>query len=242
MLRARIVRVLVGALLLVGLAVPANHAHLVKPALANVNTGWTMYHYDNAHTGNDVGEPAMTTLQGSPILSPALDEKIQAEPLIYSGLVFAATENNTIYAFNESSPTLALVWKRNLAPQVAYNPYPAPFTCEGSHLGNTGVGITGTPVIDPVTKVLYAVALTPDVTQPSGMKYQLYRVRILDGSLLGPPVDLVFSDIDPGSAGQRAALSLANGNVYVAFGGRDGDCEPYHPIVVSVPAVRCLRV
>ena len=196
-----------------------------------------MYHYDNAHTGNDVGEPSMTTLQGSPILSPAMDEKVQAEPLIYSGLVFAATENNTIYAFNESSATLAQVWKRNLAPQVAYNPYPAPFGCEGSHLGNNGVGITGTPVIDPVNNVLYAVTLTPDINQPSGMKYQLFRVRILDGSVIGPPVDLIFSDIDPRSAGQRAALTLANGKIYIAFGGRDGDCDPYHPIVVSVATV-----
>lgn len=232
----RLVRVLAGALLLAALAVPASGSRLVKPALANVNTGWTMYHYDNAHDGNDAGEPAMTTLQGLPILSGAMDEKIQAEPLIYSGLVFAATENNTIYAFNESSPTLAQVWKRNLAPQVAYNPYPAPFFCEGSRLGNTGVGITGTPVIDPATNVLYAVALTPDSGQPSGMKYQLYRVRILDGSVLGPPVDLTFSDIDPRSAGHRSALSLANGNVYIAFGGRAGDCNPYHPVVVSVPA------
>jgi hypothetical protein len=47
-----------------------------------VTTGWTQYHYDNAHTGNDVGEPAMTTLQGLPILSSALDENVQAETLI----------------------------------------------------------------------------------------------------------------------------------------------------------------
>ena len=232
----RLVRVVAGAVLLVAMAVPASGIRLVKPALANVNTGWTMYHYDNAHDGNDAGEPAMTTLQGSPILSAGLDENVQAEPLVFSGLVFAATENNTIYALNESSATLALVWKRNLAPQVAYSPYPAPFFCEGSHLGNSGVGITGTPVIDPVAKVLYAVALTPDIAQPSGMKYQLFRVRILDGSLLGPPVDLTFPDIDPRSAGERSALSFANGNVYVAFGGRAGDCQPYHPVVVSVPA------
>src|SRR6202521_583379 len=161
----RLVRVVAGAVLLVALAVPASGIRLVKPALANVNTGWTMYHYDNAHDGNDAGKPAMTTLQGSPILSAGLDENVQAEPLVFSGLVFAATENNTIYALNESSATLALVWKRNLAPQGAYSPYPSPFFCEGSHLGINGVGITGTPVVDPVAKVLYAVALTPDVNQ-----------------------------------------------------------------------------
>jgi outer membrane protein assembly factor BamB len=152
--------VLAGALLLAALAVPSSGFRLATPVLANVSTGWTTYHYENAHDGNDAGEPAMTTLQGLPILTGAMDEKVQAEPLIYSGLVFAATENNTIYAFNESSATLAQVWKRNLAPQVAYSPYPSPFFCEGSRLGNNGVGITGT--IDPATNVLYAVALTPD--------------------------------------------------------------------------------
>jgi hypothetical protein len=35
---------------------------------------------------------------------------------------------------------------------------------------------------------------------------------------------------------QRGALVLANGRVYVAFGGRHGDCGRYHGWVVGLPA------
>src|SRR5439155_2572787 len=34
---------------------------------------------------------------------------------------------------------------------------------------------------------------------------------------------------------QRGALGLANGYVYVPFGGRAGDCGPYHGWVIGVP-------
>src|SRR5207244_11434538 len=34
---------------------------------------------------------------------------------------------------------------------------------------------------------------------------------------------------------QRGALALANGYVYVPFGGRIGDCGPYHGWVIGVP-------
>src|SRR5690348_11354919 len=102
------------ALLVAAMVVPTSLARHVSPALANAGTGWTMYHYDQAHDGNDQGEAPMEILQGSPILSGAMDEKIQAEPLIFSGAVYAATENNTMYAFNEFSPTLSLVWSRHL--------------------------------------------------------------------------------------------------------------------------------
>jgi hypothetical protein len=40
---------------------------------------------------------------------------------------------------------------------------------------------------------------------------------------------------DPRVHNQRAALALANGQVYVAFGGRYGDCGAYHGWVVSTP-------
>src|SRR5205085_1113938 len=139
----------------IGLA-PASRLD-VMPAQASFATGWTTYHFDNARSGNDTGEPAMTTQNGAAIVSGGLDEKLQAAPLVYSGLVFAATENDTVYA-----------------------------------------------------------------------------LRVADGVQTRAPIDLDYADIDPRAEGQRSALILANGYTYIAFGGRDGDCPPYHPVVVAV--------
>src|SRR5260370_39875800 len=36
------------------------------------------------------------------------------------------------------------------------------------------------------------------------------------------------------SQGERGALAIANGRVYVPYGGRDGDCTPYSGWVASV--------
>lgn len=196
----------------------------VQKALA-ASSGWTTYHYDNARDGNDTGEPSMGGSIQNTWISPTLDGSIYAEPLVYAGLVYVATENNTIYALNES--TGSVVWSHHLA---------APVPGSSLSCGNIStVGITGTPVIDTGALVIYAIGLTLDSGQPSGMKYQLYTLHLGDGSTAAAPRDLVFADIDPRAAGQRAAIALANGNVYVPFGGRAGDCQPYHPVVVAAP-------
>ena len=80
---------------------------------------------------------------------------------------------------------------------------------------------------------LYAVGLV-SAGNGFGMKYQLYTLRVADGVQTRAPIDLDYADIDPRAEGQRSALILANGYTYIAFGGRDGDCPPYHPVVVAV--------
>ena len=84
----------------------------------------------------------------------------------------------------------------------------------------------GTPVIDPSTGIIYAVGLT------STTLYKMFAFYINDGTAVtGFPVSLTVS---AQYQNQRAALTLANGHVYVPFGGWIGDCGTYHPNVVSV--------
>lgn len=81
-------------------------------------------------------------------------------------------------------------------------------------------GILGTPVIDRASNSLYAVAWTND------QQYSLYNLNITTGAVQGGPVTIQGKIGNQSFAGntiqqrkQRAGLLLANGLLYVAFGG-----------------------
>src|SRR5450759_4713009 len=81
--------------------------------------------------------------------SPRLDGALFGEPLISSGQVFVATENDTVYAL--SSSTGAVLWSTHLGTPVPLRSLPC---------GNITptVGITGTPVIDQARSEIFVVA------------------------------------------------------------------------------------
>jgi outer membrane protein assembly factor BamB len=161
-------------------------------------------------TFSDVS-PAWTT--------SALDGAVYAEPLYVGGQVLVATENNTVYAFDAASGTGR--WQTHLADPVAANQLPC---------GNIRptVGITGTPVVDTDSGVLYAAAMI------SPNAYELYAVDLASGIVVfHRPLDVV---LDAPAAGQRGALAIQHGRVYVPFGGRFGDCGGYHGQIVAASA------
>src|SRR5262249_17225106 len=92
--------------------------------------------------------------------------------------------------------------------------------------------ITGTPVIDTASSVLYVVALqsTPSI------HHELYALNIAAGGgvLYHFPIDAPGTD--PTIHGQRGALTLANNKIYVVYSGRAGDCGAYVGRVVGVNA------
>src|ERR1700716_2195146 len=120
MRRGRVVVTLVVVLLL-GAFVPSGPGRAAplapRPALAATPPGWTTYHYDNARDGYDPAAAAYGSTTTGTWTSPPLDGKLYASPLVWSGLVFAATENNTVYALKETDGTI--VWSKNLAPPVS---------------------------------------------------------------------------------------------------------------------------
>jgi hypothetical protein len=213
-------------LLLLLSVLPGPSTGLSSRAVA-VSTGWTQYHKDGTRNGYDAAAVAFPA-SGNPTSSwrTSLDGNVYAEPLALNGVVYAATENNSIYALDEITGRALWRWH-----QFASVPDPA----SAVGCGNINpVGITGTPVIDPAANIIYAVGLV--AASGGGTKYQIFAVNLSTGTLVANfPRDL--GQPNPIYQGERAALAISpNGlMVYVAFGGWAGDCQPYHPIVVGVP-------
>ncbi len=192
------------------------------------NGSWPTYHHDHAHTGYDPLAPALTTVQTTPGWQlTALDGEVYAEPLINGGMVFAATLNNTIYALNQIDGTQ--VWSNHLqAPQTS-----------GWVCGNISqAGILGTPAIDTSANRIYAAGLVP----ANGATPPTYHVWGLDAATGNTVFDVPLTapaGFDWKIQQERGALAVANGYVYVPFGGRAGDCfdngAPYYGWVAAVP-------
>jgi len=180
---------------------------------------WTEYHHDDGHTGFDPGLPNVSLVTPG-WTSGTLDANVYAEPLIYNGLVYAATLNNSIYALDQFSGVV--VWRKQLSTPVSSG-----WTC-----GNVSPqGILGTPIIDPVAGRIYAATFSSD---------HLYRLVGLDLATGNTVLSTVITTqaqtgFDWTIQQQRGALGLHNGYVYVPFGGRDGDCGQYHGWVFAVP-------
>lgn len=176
---------------------------------------WTTYHVDNARTGYLPVSNFTSATKGW--TSPPLDGNIYAEPLVFRGHVFVATENNSVYALD--GKTGSPLWQRNLGPPVQANTLPCgdidPIT-----------GITGTPVIDPSTGIIYVVTF-------SEMHHTMWGLNASTGSVV-----LQRSADPPGfndsTQQQRTALTLANGVVYFGYGGLAGDCDQYTGWVVGL--------
>lgn len=145
--------------------------------------------------------------------TPQLDGALYAQPLVSGRCVVVATEDNSIYAFNDTDGKL--VWHTHIAAPVPGGDLPC---------GNIGPsGITGTPVIDPVRGVLWAVTFTPGAGAPV---HQLVDVSLASGRVLHRQA-LAVPGANPAAEQQRSALGLAGGKVYVPFGGLYGDCNNY---------------
>ncbi|MCA1830859.1 MAG: PQQ-binding-like beta-propeller repeat protein, partial [Actinobacteria bacterium] len=151
--------------------------------------------------------------------SNALDADVYAQPLVVGDRVYVATEANSVYALDAS--TGKTVWQRALGAPVPGTSLPC---------GNIDPsGITGTPVIDTTANALYVVAFLR-----SGPHHELYALDLDGGGItwhraIDPP------RLSPRVEQERGALALANGRVYVPFGGLQGDCGSYKGAVVSSP-------
>ncbi len=152
--------------------------------------------------------------------SDSLDGDVYGEPLVVGDTVIVATENNSVYALDAA--TGKTKWQ---TPKLG-DPV------DGSTLpcGNVNpLGITSTPVADPANNRLYVVGMM----KPN--HHELIALNLKTGAVLfRMPVDA--SGADPDVHNQRGALALANGRVYIAFGGRFGDCGDYKGRIVSVAA------
>src|SRR5436305_921324 len=178
------------------------------------NANWPTYHGNLARTGVDGTSPPLGQVHRA--WAHTLDAALYAEPLVVGSRVYVATENNTVYALNAKNGHVA--WKRHLGTPVQGATLPC---------GNIEPisGITGTPAISRGT--LYVVAFL------SGYRHVLFGLRLRGGKVrLKQRVDAPGSD--PRVHQERSAMSIANGHVYIPFGGLTGDCGDYKGRVVSV--------
>jgi Bacterial Ig-like domain (group 3) len=218
-------------------------------------------HNDLARTGATLSETLLTprNVDGrrfGKLFARTVNGELYAQPLymaavpLSSGtrnLVFLASMHNVVYAFDADDPaTSAPLWTATLEP-----PVPLPDANIGSACGTyrdiaVEIGILSTPVIDAARQLLYVVTFSTD---GSSYSHHLHALSVLDGSeQLAGPVALAASV--PGSGdgsvagsvafqsryeNQRAALSLSNDTIYIAFASYC-DSGPYHGWVLAYDA------
>ena len=164
---------------------------------------WPTYHHDNARSGLGPAQPAATKLTAA--WRAKLDGAVYGQPLVVAGKVLAATENDTVYALDPTNG--AVIWSRHVGSPVPLSDLPC---------GNIDpLGITGTMAYDAGSGLVFAVAET------SGGAHTLYGIDVATGQVrvkraAEPPKG------DRIAHQQRSALTVANGQVYIAYGGLDG--------------------
>lgn len=177
---------------------------------------WPTYHRDNARSGVAPGFPAPRAL--STAWKATLDGAVYGQPLVIGDTLYAATEHDTVYAL--AADTGRVHWSVHLGEPMPGSQLPC---------GNIKpLGITGTMVYDPDSRLVFALAET------AGAHHTLFG---LDGATGAVRVTRA-AEPPKGTAvahQQRAALTLYRGRVYVAYGGLDGDCAEYVGAVVAVP-------
>ena len=183
--------------------------------------GWTSYDHDGARSATDPDSGAPVT--PTPAWGPAqLDGDVYAQPLVVGSVVYAATENDTVYALNAA--TGAVEWRRSLGTPVPSGDLPC------GDISPT-VGITSTPAIDASTGRIYLVA---DVLSGGAVNHELFALDAATGvPIAGFPVAVDPPGSDHTALLQRASLALDGGRVIIPYGGNSGDCSTYHGWLVS---------
>src|SRR6202049_3242198 len=173
----------------------------VNPVPAQ-RTDVVTYKNDAARTGQNLTESVLTLTNVNPasfgrLRFLATDGKVDAEPLYLAGLtvqgamhnvVFVATENDSVYAFDADSG--AVLWQVSvLAGGETVDDLP-PYGC-GQVVPT--IGITATPVIDRAAGphgIIYIVAMSKTMAS-SSYHQRLHALDVTTGAeLLNGPVDI----------------------------------------------------
>ena len=194
----------------------------------------TTYHNDNGRTGQNTQETVLTPRNVNPTHfkkmftgNVNLDSWAPAQPLYVANVtiggtvhnvVYVATLNNSIYAFDADNGTE--LWMQNYGPPTSFVPL-----CHDSAYQTSpslGAGIIGTPVIDPVAGTIYFVAKTGTGATGSPYALILHAVDYTSGAERSGspvPVNPAFGPkFNPRLQENRPGLLLSNGFVYVGLG------------------------
>ena len=172
-------------------------------------------------------------------------------------VVYAATEDDNIFAFDADTPQPAL-WVRTLIPPGEQKVSDSDIT--GCNNVSPFIGITSTPVIDCASYTMWAVAKTKSVAGgKTTFHHRLYAIDISTGAdRPGSPVEI--QNISYPGAGSpndgkgnvlfdqqwqmdRPALLLEGGRIYIGFGSHcDFSASAYHGWVLAYDATTLKQV
>ncbi|MHB1846206.1 MAG: outer membrane protein assembly factor BamB family protein [Deltaproteobacteria bacterium] len=186
---------------------------------------------DGVYVDSRFTKASVSGLTLSASFSPQVVGSTYAQPLYLAAgpggrpALYVVDESDAVYAFDGESG--AQLWKTQVATPMKLANLPC---------GDIDpLGITGTPVIDPASRTLLVAAMTsPD--QGVTPKQQLFALSVDDGSIRWQ-LDLETSvpGFDSRVQNQRGPLLVWNGELFVPYGGFDGDCGGYHGWVLAVP-------
>ena len=208
---------------------------------ATSQTKVTTWHYNNQRTGANTAEKTLTptnvkvTTFGK-LFTQSVDGFIVGQPLYLPSVtipnkglhnvVYVATMNDTVYAFDADSGTAPALWQTSLLRYSPPGATPVPVSVKGCATTTkfTQVGVVSTPVIDAAAGYLYLVAET---YENSKVVHRLHALQVTSGQeRAGSPVTMSASYTRGGITYpfrdtfqmNRPGLLLANGHVYIAFG------------------------
>jgi PQQ-like domain len=183
------------------------------------------YHNDNGRTGQNLNETTLTTAnvasaQFGMLGSMTVDGPVDAEPLYVGGVtingathnvVFVATENDSVYAFDADS--FAQLWHN----AVLNGTGETPSDTRGCGQVEPTIGITSTPAIDlnaGPNGTIFVVAMS----KAGGTYHQrLHALDLTTGADRMAATDIQAATFVPGQYEERTGLLLANGVVYLAW-------------------------
>jgi len=191
-----------------------------------------MFHVDQNRSGTNPNETILTPANVTPqsfgkLFSQLVDGYVYGQPLLVSNLtmadgtthnvLFAATENDSVYAFDADSNTgtnASPLWQVSLLQSGETPIMNGPI--------KPVEGVTSTPAIDLTTNTMYVVSTQ---VSAAGGTFRLNALDITSGSQrTGSPVQITAQVQGTNATTlttaclQRAALLVAYGSVYIGFG------------------------
>jgi len=169
-------------------------------------------------------------IYGQPLFVPSL--KVNGAT---HNVVYVATENNSVYAFDADGR--GQLWKKSFGSAIACG------NIHGCGVAPT-IGITATPVIDNTLGNIYVA--NRQFNSSTGMySHSLHSLNLVTGAEnAGSPVSITGSvagiTYNQKTASDRSALLELNGVIYVAFGSY-GDTDPYHGWIIGFSASNLSR-
>jgi len=208
----------------------------------------TTAQYDNARTGANLHESVLTPRNVNPakfgkLFVMPVDGDVYAQPLYVPQLeipgkgshdvVFVATEQNSVYAFDATHEGQAL-WHVNFL-NTARGVATVRWNQVGCSFLGEDIGITSTPVIDAASRTLYLVVRTAEQSGGQTLFYQRLHALDITTGAERPASPVLIRAVSRGASSwfgwfssdvhfhalmenPRAAMLLSNGTVWIAWG------------------------